>query len=334
MDFTPRPEERVFLQAIVDNPGDDALWLILADWLEEHDDSRRAELLRLHRWLLTTCCEPEQHPERAGWQTRLVELLSDGVRPWVPRWRRELGGGVAMVFAGLPPGKFLMGSPANERRASTELRHRVTLSRGFCMGVTPVTQRQWQALMESNPSRFQGADRPVEQVSWQDCQEFCRKLANQDGHRYGLPTEAEWEYACRAGTTTPFCWGETLSTTQANYDGNFPYDQCSKGVWREESTVVGSFPPNAWGLFDLHGNVSEWCQDWYGEDYYRSANNKDPEGPANGPGRVLRGGSWHHPAWSCRAATRNWLEPASRHYGMGFRVRLRLDSCALGLPGS
>jgi uncharacterized protein (TIGR02996 family) len=323
-DFTRRPEELAFLQAIVEAPGDDTLWLILADWLEEHDDPRRAELLRLHRRLLDTCCEPEQHPQRAGWQKRLVELLATGVRPCVPQRRLDLSGGVEMVFSWVPPGSFLMGSPPKEEeRSKDEVQHRVTLTRGFWMGVTPVTQAQWQALMGSNPSHFQGPYRPVECVSWEDCQAFCQKLIGQDGESYVLPTEAQWEYACRTGTTTPFHFGPALSSDRANYRGNYPYGQGSWGLDRQETTPVGSFPPNAWGLVDLHGNVWEWCQGSYGP--YPSSDVIDPEDSKRRDRRLARGGSWHSTPGMCRAAHRTWNLPGHLDRNVGFRVRLRLD---------
>jgi formylglycine-generating enzyme required for sulfatase activity len=244
----------------------------------------------------------------------------------------SLRSGVEMRFAWCPPGTFLMGSPPGEEgrepyQGADESQHRVTLTKGFWMGVTPVTQAQWQAVMGSNPSHFKGDDRPVEQVSWEDCQEFCqefcKKFGAKVGKRFRLPTEAEWEYACRAGTTTPFSFGETISTDQANYDGNYTYGRGKKGTYRQQTTSAGSFPKNAWGLFDMHGNVWEWCQDWYGP--YPEEDIKDPQGGNNGDARVLRGGSWcNFPAW-CRAAARNRIAPANRHFLCGCRVVLCLD---------
>jgi uncharacterized protein (TIGR02996 family) len=323
--ITPSPQEQAFLQAIVDNPGDDAVYLILADWLEEHDDPRRAELLRLHRRLLTTCCQPEQHPEWAAQQARLVQLLAERVRPCVPRRAVDLGHGVQMVFAWLPPGSFLMGSPhAEEERCSDETRHRVTLTQGLWLGVYAVTQAEWVAVMDSNPSTFKGAGHPVETVSWDDCQELCRQLAGRDGRRYRLPSEAQWEYACRAGTTTPFYFGATLSTDQANYDDNRTDGKSERGIYRPQTTPVGSFPPNAWGLYDMHGNVWEWCRDWHGP--YHNDGIEDPEGSNTGEFRVLRGGSWVNARRCSRSAFRNnGVAPANRRDYAGCRVLLCLD---------
>jgi formylglycine-generating enzyme required for sulfatase activity len=192
--------------------------------------------------------------------------------------------------------------------------------------VAPVTQAQWQAVMGYNPSYFKGDDRPVEKVSWGDCQEFCLiHLAARDGKRYRLPTEAEWEYACRAGTTTPFSFGETISTDQANYDGNYTYGKGKKGTYRQQTTMVGSFPPNAWGLFDMQGNVWEWCQDGYGP--YPLRGNEDPL-LKDGLPRVLRGGSWDYYPRGCPPASRNWVAPGGRFNGrktFGCRVVLCLD---------
>src|SRR5262249_26689915 len=151
-----------------------------------------------------------------------------------------------------------------EGRSDDEVQHRVTLTGGFFLGVHQVTQAQWQMVMGSKPSRFKGENLPVERVSWDDCQEFCKRLAERDGKRYRLPTEAEWGYACRAGTATPFPFGETISPDQANYGGYYTYGKGKEGVYRQKTTPVGSFPANAWGLFDMHGNVYEWCEDWYG----------------------------------------------------------------------
>jgi sulfatase modifying factor 1 len=317
--FTPRPEEEAFLRDIVASNGDESLYLILADWLEEHDDPRRAELLRLHRRMLATCCEPDRHPERAAWQARMVLLLAEGVRPSVPRV--EVAG---MTFAWCPPGTFLMGSPEDEpERRDVETLHRVTLTQGFWLGLTPMTQKQWQAVMGSNPSHFKGQNRPIEQVSWDDCQAFCAKLKERTGKTFRLSTEAEWEYACRAGTTTPFFFGATISPEQVNYDGNHPYGGAAKGVYRRRTTTVGSFPANGWGLYDMHGNVWEWCADGYGP--YSNIDNKDPINEINTDARVLRGGSWYGGALRCRSAYRCGSAPSNRDRNVGCRLVLCLD---------
>jgi uncharacterized protein (TIGR02996 family) len=228
------------LQAFIES-HDDGVRLVYADWLEENDQPERAELLRLHCRLVATCCEPDRYSERAGWQSRLVKLLRQGVRPSVPQQTVTAGNNLDMMFAWVPPGTFLMGSPKGEEeefgrepggvwengiymgRAThdDEWQHRVILTKGFYLGIHKVTQAQWQAVMGSNPSRFKGADLPVERVSWDDCQEFCERLSRKAGKRFRLPTEAEWEYACRAGTTTPFFFGPTISIDQANLAAGF-----------------------------------------------------------------------------------------------------------------
>ena len=229
---------------------------------------------------------------------------------------------LGMKLVLIPASKFMMGSsPSEEGRGFDETQHKVTLSKGFYMGVYQVTQEQWQAIMGNNPSHFKGErNLPVEKVSWDDCQEFLRKLSDQDGHSYRLPTEAEWECACRAGTTAPFYFGHTISTNQANYDGNYPYGNSKKGIYRQKTTPVGSFPGNAWGLYDMHGNVWEWCQDGYDPNYYKNSPREDPPGPAQGSRRVIRGGGWDGDGLDCRSAVRSWSGRDSRGSGLGFRV--------------
>ena len=183
--------------------------------------------------------------------------------------------------------------------------HRVKITKPFYMGVYVVTQAQYEAVMGANPSYFKGESNPVEKVSWNDAVEFCKKLSAKTGQTVRLPTEAEWEYACRAGTTTPFNTGETISTDQANYNGNFTYGSGSKGEYRQKTVAVGSFAPNALGLYDMHGNVWEWCQDWYDAGYYKNSPTDDPPGPEKGESRVLRGGSWNSDPRSCRSAVRS-----------------------------
>ena len=147
-----------------------------------------------------------------------------------------------------------------------------------------------------------------------------RKLSDRDGHSYRLPTEAEWECACRAGTTAQFYFGHTISTNQANYDGNYPYGNSKKGIYRQKTTPVGSFPGNAWGLYDMHGNVWEWCQDWYDENYYKNSPREDPPGPARASLWILRGGSWSYFGRDCRFANRGRDVPGGRGVNLGFRV--------------
>lgn len=229
---------------------------------------------------------------------------------------------IGMKFVLIPNGSFMMGSPSNEpKRDKDERQHRVTISKSYYMQTTEVTQGQWSKVMGNNPSHFKncGDNCPVENVSWNDAQQFIRKLNQREGaNKYRLPTEAEWEYACRAGTVTPFFFGECLSTDQANYDGNNPMPGCSKGKYRKTPVPVESFSPNAWGLYDMHGNVWEWCQDWYGD--YFSGHFTDPTGPSSGKYRVLRGGSWLDFAGYTRSANRGWNGPDERGYFIGFRV--------------
>jgi formylglycine-generating enzyme required for sulfatase activity len=232
---------------------------------------------------------------------------------------------LGMKFAWIPPGTFLMGSPANEpERCDDETQHKVTLTKGFHLGIHQVTQAQWQAVMGDNPSHFKGdSNLPVEKVSWDDCVAFCAALGKKDGMTYRLPTEAEWEYACRAGTTTPFHFGATISVNQANYDGNYIYNNGEKGAYRQKTTPVGSFPANAWSLYDMHGNVWEWCVDWYGQ--YQEGELKDPQGFVGGNTRVLRGGAWNGFPRDCRAACRRRNVAGYRLPYLGFRVALNLD---------
>jgi hypothetical protein len=224
--------------------------------------------------------------------------------------------GVDYAFRWCPPGTFTMGSPQGEHgRFGSETLHQVTLSRGFWMLETVVTQEMWESVMGSNPSGFEGIKLPVETVSWNDCQEYITTLkallagtpGAPAGFTFSLPTEAQWEYACRAGTTTAYHFGNTLTKPQANFGGN-------------QTKEVGSYPANAWGLYDMHGNVREWCADWY-EDYPSGAVT-DPVGFPSGLGRVLRGGGWNNAVESCRSAYRCHYVPSVRYYDRGFRLAL------------
>ncbi len=245
----------------------------------------------------------------------------------------ETLGDVPLEMVAIPGGTVLMGSPETEdgHRDNESPQHRVTI-KPFFLGKYPITQAQWQAVahlpkvereLDPDPSRFKGENRPVEWVSWYDCVEFCARLSQYTGWNYRLPSEAEWEYACRAGTTTPFHFGETITTDLANYDGNYIYGAGAKGEYREETTPVGSFQvANAFGLYDMHGNVWEWCLDqWH--DSYKGAPSDGQAwiiGDNDNYFRLLRGGSWSYDPRLCRCATRNWYTPDNWYYRLGFRV--------------
>ena len=230
-----------------------------------------------------------------------------------------------MEFASIPAGKFLMGSPHTEKgRQEGETQHEVTLTQGFRMGVHEVTQAQYEQVMGKNPSSFKGATLPVEMVNYDDALAFCKKLSDLPaekavGRKYRLPTEAEWEYCCRAGTSTPFHFGNELNGTQANCDGTSPYGTTQIGANVRKTTPVGSYDANAWGLYDMHGNVSEWCRDRYGD--YPDGPVTDPSGQA-GSYCVRRGGCWCIEAADCRSAYRDWSVPSYRDFRYGFRLAL------------
>jgi uncharacterized protein (TIGR02996 family) len=338
-------DEEVFHAALRKDPGDELTWSALADWLEEDGQTERAELLRLLRRrrtppALAPC------PESA----RVRELLAAGVKPVTV----DLTNSIGMRFVLVLPGTFLMGSPPGEEgRGDYEQQHEVRITRPFWLGTYPVTQGQWKAVMGSNPSYFSregdGKERvenvsnaeldlfPVESVSWKDAQDFLKKLAALDeaaknGLQYRLPSEAEWEYACRGGHliqdsedghTLPFHFEQpisSLSSAQANFDGNHPYGGAEVGPYLHRTCKVGSYEPNRLGLYDMHGNVLGWCLDWYGD--YLAAPAHDPSGPSGGSHRVRRGGIWYAEAWFCRSASRFCYEPGDRLNGLGFRVAL------------
>ena len=226
----------------------------------------------------------------------------------------DLGNKVTMKLVSIPSGKFMMGSPASEkdRFDSEGPQHEVTISKAFYMGGYSVTQEQYEQIMGKNPSQFKGAQNPVENVSWDDAVEFCKKLSQKTGKTVRLPTEAEWEYACRAGSKTRFSYGD--DNDYANLGDYAWYDKNSD----KKTHPVGQKKPNAWGLYDMHGNVWQWCSDWY--DSYANAKNTDPQGPASGTSRVLRGGSWYNLPQNCRSARRSWNDPDDRFHNFGFRV--------------
>ncbi len=224
----------------------------------------------------------------------------------------------------IPSGSFMMGSPSSEdKRDKDEVLHRVTISKPFYIGMYEVTQKQWEEVMGNNPSKFKnaGSNAPVEQVSWEDCQMFLNKLCDRLGvprGTYRLPTEAQWEYACRAGTSTPFYFGSSFDSSMANFDGHFPYGGASMRIYREKTLPVGSFKPNAFGLYDTAGNVWEWCNDWYGD--YSSGSQTDPAGLGSGSDHVERGGGWNGNARGCRSADRVRSVASFRLCNLGFRL--------------
>lgn len=230
-----------------------------------------------------------------------------------------------MMFVELPPGRFTMGSASLEPgRGDDEVLHDVEITRPFLMGEHEVTQQEWRTVMGTAPSHFSscGPRCPVENVTFFDAQKFLERLNAHPPQtlRYRLPTEAEWEYACRARTTGPFSTGENLTTAQANYNGKVPYGSFPAGENRQKTTPAGTFPLNPWGLADMHGNVWEWTSDWYAPYPEGATANIDPHGPASGEKRVIRGGSWHFDANSARCALRYTHSPQDKGFSLGFRV--------------
>jgi formylglycine-generating enzyme required for sulfatase activity len=303
---------------------------------------------RQHRvqQLRTTIHRDAKECRFAGLRDRIDELLTltprdekmRGLRatiPWEPG--QEITNSIGMQFVLIPAGRFRMGSPASEagRHADEGPVHEVEIAHRFYLAVHPVTQAQYQRLLRVNPAHFRnvaGCDCrlfPVENVSWEEANTFCEQLSalpdeQQCGRVYRLPTEAEWEYACRAGKNgKPFSFRATLSSNQANFDGRHPHG-ASRGDYLKRTSAVGSYPANAWGLYDMHGNVWEWCADWYGETYYQKSPRRDPQGPTRGEARVLRGGCWQNHGRMLRSANRDWVGPTYRGFTVGFRVVLEV----------
>jgi formylglycine-generating enzyme required for sulfatase activity len=270
-------------------------------------------------------------------------------KPGTARQKIETLNGVNLEMVYIPGGTFTMGAPQNEAESNDNEKpqHPVTIQ-PFFMGKYAVTQAQWKAVtklpkiqcdLTPDCSRFKGDNRPVETVSWRDAVEFCARLSQKTERNYRLPSEAEWEYACRAGagTTTPFHFGETITPDLANYDGNYTYANAPKGKYRQETVDVGSFLPNAFGLYEMHGNVWEWCADPWHDNYngaptdgsvWDEKNNNNPYQNSvdlltmsrnDDRIRLLRGGSWDNYPWFCRSALRLNLAPAPRNLNYGFR---------------
>ncbi|MBD1890357.1 bifunctional serine/threonine-protein kinase/formylglycine-generating enzyme family protein [Coleofasciculus sp. FACHB-SPT9] len=243
----------------------------------------------------------------------------------------DLDRGMTLEMVEIPGGTFLMGSPDMEkkRNSNESPQHQVTVA-PFFMGKFTVTQAQWKAVanlpkinrdIQPDPSYFKGTNRPVENVSWHDTVEFCARLSKKTGKSYRLPSETQWEYACRAGTTTPFHVGDTITTNLANYDGNSTYASEPKGKYRLQTTEVGSFLPNAFGLYDMHGNVWEWCADIWHPSYKGAPNDGNAwESEGDNSFRLLRSGSCINDPWDCRSAVRGRNQPDSNSRYFGFRV--------------
>jgi len=301
------------LSAIEQDPGDDLAWLALADCLEESGRDREAELVRLREWLRFADL---LHPERRSKERRLQALIAEGARPPGPVTALPLPHGSTMRLALVPPGTFWMGSPEGDPdRYDDEVpRHRVRLTNGFWVGVCPVTQSQWHAVTGVRASNYSGEERPVDQASWRECQRFCERLADFTGRSVRLPTEAEWEYACRAGTTSRFYSGDDEQSLAAAAW----YQQNSNG----EPRPVGKKLPNAWGLHDLLGGVWEWCSDSQ-RDYGDGRLVVDPVGEEGGL-RVVRGGSIRNDPRATRCGHRG-IDSLDSHLGpLGCRVVIDL----------
>lgn len=275
---------------------------------------------------------------------------SPTVEPKAARSAKTVTNFIGMKFVEIPPGEFMMGSAADDPGAleDEQPQHLVRITRPFLLGIYEVTQGEFQAVLEANPSSFQksgllqnsteGIDEsrlPVDNVTWNRAVEFCRKLSEtaaekEAGRVYRLPTEAEWEYACRAGTTTPFHYGDGLSSTQANFNGAYPFGTADKGKFLNRTQPVGSYASNAFGLYDMHGNLFEWTADRFDRNYYRSSPVDDPQGPQSGSYRVIRGGDWYSDARDCRSAFRYADVPEGRFYALGFRVVCELSGQSAG----
>jgi formylglycine-generating enzyme required for sulfatase activity len=246
----------------------------------------------------------------------------------------DLGNGITLDMVQIPGGTFKMGSSEGEKMASDDEfpQHTVTVKE-FWMGKFAITQEQWKTIarqpqiktdLKEDPSNFKGAKLPIEQVTWQQAKEFCDRLSKKTGRTFDLPTEAQWEYACRAGTTTPFHFGPTITTDVANFDGNSTYAKASKGTYRKETIVVDSFDPNAFGLYNMHGNVWEWClDDWHGNYEGAPSDDRAWTNASNDSGsnsKVVRGGSWIDDPRYCRSASRYYIRSGNLSGDIGFRV--------------
>lgn len=310
------------LAATVRDPADGLAWLALADWLEEAGQAKEAELIRL-------TCEARALPAGDGRREPLTERIVRLIDAGTPVPGPELSNSRGMRLRPVPPGAFTMGAARGERNNNTgdRPRHEVEITRQFWLGTTPVTQSQYEAVMGANPSHFRKgrdgldedtAEFPVESVTWHEAVEFCEALTRTRAERkarraYRLPTEAEREYAARgAGAYEAlYQFGDAIPPDRANFGGTTRFGRTCR---------VGRYPPSVLGLYDVHGNVWEWCSDWFDVDYYRSSPRQDPAGASGGIYKVLRGGSWVTGREFLRMACRVRNTPDNRGNGYGFRV--------------
>jgi formylglycine-generating enzyme required for sulfatase activity len=236
------------------------------------------------------------------------------------QFTEDLGNGLSLELILIPTGVFQMGSPRREGNPDEQPQHLVKI-KSVMMGKFLITQGQWKAIMgKLPPCRFQGDNLPAERVSWEDAQKFCQRLSKKTGRSYQLPSETQWEYACRAGTSTPFSFGETITVEVANFNGEHTFREEPRGFYFHSTNEVGKFPPNAFGLYDMHGNLWEWCSDNWLDDYTSSPRDSGSYQNKNSRDRVVRGGSWHEPPGLCRSAARLRALQSDADEFMGLRV--------------
>jgi formylglycine-generating enzyme required for sulfatase activity len=236
------------------------------------------------------------------------------------QFTEDPGNGIQLDMLIIPAGMFKMGSPLHQGNIEEQPQHFVTI-KSFMMGKFLITQGQWKAVMgKLPPCRFKGDHLPVERVSWEDTQKFCQRLSKQTGRNYHLPSESQWEYACRAGTSTPFSFGETLTSDIANFNGEHIFKREPRGIYFHSTSEGGKFPLNAFGLYDMHGNLWEWCADNWLDDYSSSPRDESAYQNHEDLYRVARGGSWHEPARLCRSAARLRVLQSEAEEFIGFRV--------------
>ncbi|MCY7408529.1 MAG: formylglycine-generating enzyme family protein, partial [Alkalinema sp. CAN_BIN05] len=285
-------------------------------------------LAKIDRW------ESIDHPAKTPLNSPFPMPLTITRRKLTAQFYPEdLGNSISLDVVSILGGSFQMGSPEDEpERNNNEGPQHLVRVPDFFMGKYQVTQAQWRSVsnypqenikLNSNPSNFKGDDLPVEQVSWDECVEFCMRLSTRTGRHYRLPSESEWEYACRGGTETPFAFGKTLTTELANYDGNYSYANGPKGEYLNKTTSVGQFVANTFGLYDMHGNIYEWCEDHWHRNYEKAPDDGSAwlkNTSKRDSARVLRGGSWIFVPGRCRSAFRNFNVAGTRNDFIGFRV--------------